>query len=92
MLGERGQPAGADLSRITTQAFDRAWERLVRSGVVGPFNKSRARLMLAEHLTYWVQHGEYDEWRLTRRAIFHVCYFERVIAGQVIFTETSVAS
>ncbi len=91
MPGEDNNRCEADTMPLVMRAFDRAWERLCRSEVVGPYNKSRVRRMMAEQLTYWVNHGERDEWRLTRRAIFHVCYVERVVLAPAAYVDVAAA-
>lgn len=91
MQGEDNHVPQADALPLISQAFERAWQQLYLSGLVGPFNKSRVRRMLAEQITYWAKQGEVDEWRLARRAMFHVCYFERVVLPQANYTDLAAA-
>jgi len=92
MVGENDRVLEPDALPLVTYAFERAWQQLYQSGIVGPFNKSRVRRMLAEQITYWARLGERDEWRLARRAMFHVCYFERVVLPQTSATDMAAAS
>jgi hypothetical protein len=55
------------------RAFDLACERLARTGVLHPANVQRMQKLAAQQLVMYARHGERNEWRLARRAIFTVC-------------------
>lgn len=52
-------------------AFDRAWDRFLRTGRLTPDNFAQSREMIANAILEYARRGERDEWRLARHAIFH---------------------
>jgi hypothetical protein len=53
-------------------AFDRAWDRFLMTGMVTPENLAETRELLAQRIILAAQHGEADEWRLARQALFRL--------------------
>jgi hypothetical protein len=51
-------------------AYDRAWDRFVRTGMLTPDNLSKSREILAKRIVQCAATGERDEWRLARHALF----------------------
>jgi hypothetical protein len=53
-------------------AFDRAWDQFLMTGMVTPENLAETRGLLAKRIILAAQHGEDDEWRLARQALFRL--------------------
>ena len=51
-------------------AYDRAWDRFLRTGMLTPDNLSDTRDLLAKRIVQCAATGERDEWRLARDALF----------------------
>jgi hypothetical protein len=51
------------------RAFDRAWDRFLRMGMLNPANLSRSQETLARSILEKANSGERDEWRLARGVI-----------------------
>jgi hypothetical protein len=62
-----------DAVQVMGRAFDLACSRLVRTGILIPDNLDRMQRLAAQQLVAYARHGERNEWRLARRAIFCVC-------------------
>jgi hypothetical protein len=54
-------------------AFDRAWDRFLRTGRLTPDNFAQSREMIANAILECARRGERDEWRLARHAFFGLC-------------------
>jgi hypothetical protein len=52
------------------KAYDRAWDRFVRTGMLTPDNLNDSREILARRIVQCAATGERDEWRLARNALF----------------------
>jgi hypothetical protein len=53
-------------------AFDRAWDQFLRTGMLTGENMSDVRHELAKRIFISFDLGEYDIWRLARDALFNV--------------------
>jgi hypothetical protein len=62
-----------DAVQAMGRAFDLACARLSRTGMLNPCNLERMQKIAAQQLVLHARHGERNEWRLARRAIFAVC-------------------
>jgi len=51
-------------------AYDRAWDRFLRTGMLSLENLSESREILAKRIVQCAATGERDEWRLARDALF----------------------
>src|SRR5262249_26799478 len=54
------------------KAFDRAWDKFLRTGALTPKNFSDSRTILAARLLRAAYSGERDEWRLARDAVAYL--------------------
>jgi hypothetical protein len=54
------------------KAFDRAWDRFLRTGMLSPFNLIESQEILASRILHSARLGERDEWRLAREALFYL--------------------
>jgi len=54
------------------KAFDRAWDKFLRTGALTPKNFSDSRTILAARILRAAYYGERDEWRLARDAVAHL--------------------
>src|SRR3954467_8286478 len=59
----------SELSKLGV-AYDRAWDRFLRTGMLTPDNLSASREILAKRIVQCAATGERDEWRLARDALF----------------------
>jgi hypothetical protein len=53
-------------------AFDRAWDRYLRTGMLSPANLHDSREILAGRILRAAQFGELDPWHLARDAVAHL--------------------
>jgi hypothetical protein len=60
-----------DLKKLGN-AFDRAWDRFLRTGMLNPKNFQRSQDTLARSILMHAWNGEHDEWRLARHAFLHL--------------------
>ena len=60
-----------DLRRLG-QAFDRAWDRFLRTGMLTAANLHLSKEILARRILDAARIGERDEWRLARDAFLHL--------------------
>jgi hypothetical protein len=58
-----------ELSKLGA-AYDRAWDRFLRTGMLTPNNLNGSREILARRIVQCAAAGERDEWRLARAALF----------------------
>src|SRR5215813_14373373 len=54
------------------KAFDRAWDKFLRTGALTPKNFSDSRTILAARILRAAYYGERDEWRLARDAVAYL--------------------
>ena len=54
------------------RAFDRAWDKHLKTGLLTPHNLFESRRLLAARLLRSAYYGEHDEWRLARDAVAYV--------------------
>ena len=59
-----------DLRRLG-KAFDRAWDRFLRTGMLNAANLQLSKEILARRILDAARVGEHDEWRLAREAGVH---------------------
>jgi hypothetical protein len=59
----------SELSKLGA-AYDRAWDRFLRTGMLTPDNLNDSREILAKRIVQSGAAGERDEWRLARDALF----------------------
>jgi hypothetical protein len=64
-----------DLAKLG-RAFDRAWDRFLRMGMLSPANLSRSQESLAKSILQKANLGERDEWRLAREAVAQLAQVE----------------
>jgi hypothetical protein len=62
----------AELQTIS-KAFQRAWDRYLRTGFLTPQNLGESRELLAGRILRAAHYGEQDEWRLARDAVEYLC-------------------
>jgi hypothetical protein len=60
-----------DLHRLGN-AFDRAWDRFLRTGMLSAANLQPSQEILARRILDHARAGERDEWRLARDAFMHL--------------------
>jgi hypothetical protein len=58
----------AELQSLS-RAFDRAWDRYLRTGLLTRHNLHESRHLLASRILRAAHFGEWDEWRLARDAV-----------------------
>jgi len=61
----------SELSKLGA-AYDRAWDRFLRTGMLTPDNLHDSREILARRIVQSAATGERDEWRLARDALFNL--------------------
>jgi hypothetical protein len=59
------------------KAFDRAWDRYLRAGLLTPHNLTESRHLLAARILRCHRYGERDEWRLARDAVTYIRQLRR---------------
>lgn len=64
-----------DLKQVMARAFDRAWERFARPGIV--IDTDTMRTALARHIVGMVRDGETDEGRLSAGGFVHLTALQR---------------
>jgi hypothetical protein len=71
----------ADDTRLRTlgRAFDRAWDRFLRTGMLTARNLATSRELLAQCVLEAERSGETDEWRLARLAFGQL--WRRAVGG-----------
>ena len=60
-----------DLRRLG-KAFDRAWDRFLRTGMLNAANLQVSKEILARRILDAARVGEHDEWRLARDAFLYL--------------------
>jgi hypothetical protein len=65
-------------------AFDRAWDSYLRSGLLTPENLTDSRKLLAARILRCHHFGERDEWRLARDAVTYVRQLEPIGRGRLV--------
>jgi hypothetical protein len=60
-----------DLRRLG-KAFDRAWDRFLRTGMLNAANLQLSKEILARRILDAARVGEHDEWRLARDAFLYL--------------------
>jgi hypothetical protein len=64
-----------DLEKLG-RAFDRAWDRFLRTGMLRPENLRRSQEIIARSILDRAKLGERDEWRLARDAFLQLSQVE----------------
>jgi len=57
---------------VIGKAFDRAWDKFLRTGALTPENFADSRIILAARILRAAYYGERDEWRLARDAVSYL--------------------
>ena len=57
---------------VIGKAFDRAWDKFLRTGALTPKNFYDSRTILAARILRAAYYGERDEWRLARDAVAYL--------------------
>jgi hypothetical protein len=55
--------------QVLARAYDRAWDRFLRAGLLTPENLSQSRELLAKGILDAARGGVRDEWRMARNAL-----------------------
>ncbi len=81
-----------DLKKIGN-AFDRAWDRFLRMGMLNPKNFQRSQDTLARSILMHACNGEHDEWRIARHAFLHLSRLEsHTIKHRVVCSRRSTTN